>query len=631
MRTIVPFVLSPLFLSISLCAQPPRPDPAEQIARLEKRVADGHATVQERVNLINLYFQEKNVEGRRQHVLWLIENHPDTGQLVSPPASLDRYAPLPDPVGFARADKLWREQVAKPGVSPKATGNAIRFFRFEDRVEAIATMEAGERANPGDPDLANWRGTLDAMTIGGVIMTAPGVYGSDHAMQRSPEAVRARKEIDSSSNAKLIGGAAQELTDRYFVFADAPALNGEDALDLAEKWLLRARELDPENTGWKTYLSRVYEREAGQTADPKWKVQLFRKADAMDRTWNGLPQLALAEFEAGDDDAAARDAHRLLDRDNNPPPNFAQVGHTVLGRVALAKGNVAEAKAELLASVPAVIPPGMNMEPNRTLAQDLIDHGERDAVVQFLEQSREFWKNDQGAIDHYIKVAKAPGTHDLLSFYRAGTEVRGREVKLPAGDHPGKVVAVQFRNKTCRACEEQFAEIERLADEREVFAASIDVADQKALTAQLEIETYPTVVFIGRDGRVSDYLAGNVPENQLRTAVERLSSQNPGATPSQKLPAPVPVASGNAGTLEWSAVAGAESYVVQWDQRDEKGWLSDRDDHLVRVIPAHENSVKLEASLGETAAGVIRWRVFAVNRSGPGAASAWREMKLERP
>jgi thiol-disulfide isomerase/thioredoxin len=631
MRTIVPFVPSLLFFSISLYAQPPLPNPAEQIERLEKRVADGHSIVQDRVNLVNLYFQQKNIEGRRRHVLWLIENHPDTGQLVSPPASLDRFAPLPDPVGFAQADKLWREQVAKPGVRPKVIGNAVRFFRFEDRAGAISALEAGERVNPGDPDLAGWRGTLDAMTIGGVIMTAPGVYGSDHAIQRSPEALRARKEIESSSNAKLIGGAAQELTDRYFVFADAPALNGEDALDLAEKCLLRARELDPENAGWKTYLSRVYEREAGQTADPKWKVQLFRKADAIDRTWNGLPQLALAEFEAGDDEAAARDAHRLLDRDNNPPPNFAQVGHTVLGRVALAKGNVAEAKAELLASVPAVIPPGMNMEPNRTLAQDLMDHGEREAVVQFLEQCREFWKNDQGAIDHYIKVAKVPGTHDLLSFYRAGTEVRGREVKLLAGDHPGKIVAVQFRNKTCKTCDGQFAEMEKLADEREVFAATVDAADQRALAAQLEIETYPTVVFIGRDGRVSDYLAGNVPENLLRTAVERLSSQGPGATPLQKLPAPVPIASGNAGTLEWSPVAGAESYLVQWDQRDEKGWISDRDEHLVRVIPAHGTSVKLDPSLGETAAGVIRWRVFAVNRSGPGATSDWREMKLERP
>jgi hypothetical protein len=51
----------------------------------------------------------------------------------------------------------------------------------------------------------------------------------------------------------------------------------------------------------------------------------------------------------------------------------------------------------------------------------------------------------------------------------------------------------------------------------------------------------------------------------------------------------------------------------------------------VRVIPAFETSVKLDPSLGETAAAVIRWRVFAVSRSGPGATSEWREIKVEKP
>ncbi len=635
MRTIVPFVLSLLFFSISLYAQAPRPTPtpAEQIERLEKRVAEGRAIVQERVTLVNLYALQGNVEARRPHVFWLIENHPEIVQLTTPAASFDLSGPFPDATGLARAAQLWREQGTKPGANPKAIANAALFFRFEDRATAKSLLDAGMREYPGNPDLLRMRGMLDAIVMGGVTGDTPRSAGISVALGRSPDAVKAREEVESSRDAKLLGGAADFLSRQYSLFNRldaAPVFGDEDALTVAERWLLRAREIEPDNDEWKTELSAVYARGAEQTADGNWKVQLYRKADALNPNWQGLPSLAMAEFEAGEDAAATRDAHRLLDR-TNVGPNFAQVGHTVLGRVALAKGDVSEAKAELFASVPAVIPPAMNMEPNRTLAQDLVDHGEREAVVQFLEQCREFWKNDQGAIDHYIKVVRAPGTHDILARYSAGQGVRGREVKLPAGDHPGKIVAVQFRNKTCKACEEQFAEMEKLADERDVFAASIDAADQKALTAQLEIETYPTVVFIGRDGRVSDYLAGNVPENQLRTAVERLSSQSPGATRPQKLPAPVPSAMENPGTLGWSPVAGAESYVVQWDQRDEKGWLSDRDNHMVRVIPAHETSVKLEPSLGETAAGVIRWRVLAVNRFGPGAASEWREMRLDKP
>ncbi len=626
MRTIVSFVLS-VFCAAGVFAQPP--NPAAQIERLEKRVADGHSVVSERVTLVNLYFQQRSIEGRRRHVLWLIENHPEVAQLVSPPASLDRYAQLPDPIGFAKAGQLWREQAAKPDASPKAISNAIRFFRFEDRAESISALEAGERANPADPDLAGWRGTLDAMTIGGVIMTAPGAYGSDHATQRSPEALRARKEIDSSSNAKLIGGAAQELTDRYFVFADAPALNGEDALDLAEKWLLRARDLEPENGEWKNYLSRVYEREAALTADPKWKVQLLRKADGTS-PGNALQALALAELEAGDDAAAARDAHRLLDFPN-PPPSTPNAGHTILGRIALAHGDVAEAKAELLASLPAIAPTGY-FEPNRTLAQDLLDHDERDIVIQFLNQCREFWKNDQGAIDHYIKLAKAPGSHDILAFYRAGSELRGRPApKLPIEDYSGKIVAVQFRNASCKTCAEDFAAVEkmsRIAGDRGVKGAAIDQTGNEALVRQYEIEQFPTWVLINREGRIADYLPGRVNEQDLERRIDQLNAL-PGVQ--QKLSAPEPLAGAGIGTLAWSPVAGAESYVVQLDQRDDKGWLSDRDNHLVRVIPSRETSVTLEPSLGETASKVARWRVFGVNRFGPGTMSDWQEIALAKP
>jgi hypothetical protein len=519
----------------------------------------------------------------------------------------------------------------KSGADPKAIGNAIRFFRFDDRATAKSLLEAGERARPGDPDLAGWRGVLDAMAIGGVVMTAQGGYGSDRAIQRSPEAVRARKEIETSSDARLIGSAGEEVVDRYFVFTDAPALNDDDPLDLAEKWLLRAQELAPDYAEWKNGLSRVYEREAAIAADPKWKVQLYRKADAISPTWSGLPNLPVAEFDAGDDTSAARDAHRLLDS-ANAPPIYTHTGHTVLGRIALAHGDVAEAKAELLASVPLVPAGGIYLEPNRTLAQDLVDHGERDVVIQFLEQFREFWRNDQGAIDHYIKVIKAPGTHDIIARYTAGQELRGRPApKLPIDDYSGKIVAVQFRNAACKTCAEDFATVEKMAKiaaDRDVTEAAIEQTGHEALLRQYEVDSFPTWVLIDREGRIADYMLGRVNAQDFERRIDQISSR-PGV--SQKLPAPVPVETQTAGTLAWSPVPGAESYVVQLDQRDGKGWVSDRDEHLVRVIPSHETSVALDPSIGETASPMIRWRVFAVSRVGGGIMSDWREIALPRP
>jgi hypothetical protein len=292
----------------------------------------------------------------------------------------------------------------------------------------------------------------------------------------------------------------------------------------------------------------------------------------------------------------------------------------VLGRVALDQGDVATAKVELMTSLNFA----GYQKPDFALAQDLLDKGERGAVLEFLERVRSSWRNDQGAIDHYIRLVKSPGQPDLMANYRAGQDVRGRQPKLPA-EFSGKFVAIQFRNAACKPCDEQFAAIKGIAESnQQLLATTIDGSDK--LAGQLEVSTYPTVVVIGRDGRVKEYLAGNVPPNELHDSISR--TMQSGALGPARLPSPKPIDSDSAVKLAWSPVEGAESYVVQLDQRDAKGWISDRDDRLVRVIPSADTSVTLDPSNGETASPFIRWRVFAVTRVGPGAISDWREVRL---
>jgi hypothetical protein len=618
MRTIVPFVLA-----LSLYAQLPALNPLEQQNRLEHRVADGTATVPERITLAEVYRNGQNFDGLGREVYWLIENHPDAPQLRNPTLMLEQ--PVLSELAVHAAD-LWRQQAAKPGTPPKTIANAAWFFRLRDTSVADSMISAALANHPGEPDLTRMRGVLDAITLAGRPQIPVPPFDFDLALRRSPEAAKARDEVESSHDAPLLAGAVDTILQNQGAFDNAPALRDEDSLSAAERWAARAHEIDPPNAEWSRLLARVYDREAAQAADLKWKAALYRKADALDPNYFGLPALALAEFEAANDDAAAQDAHRLLDR-KNPSPYFQHIAHTVLGRVALDQGDVETAKSELFASIPSGTPPGFNLEPNRTLAQDLIDHGERDIVIQFLEQSREFWKNDQGAINHYIKLIKAPGTHDILTRYSAGQELRGRPApKLPIDDYSGKIVAVQFRNASCKTCADDFATVEKMGKVG-VAEAAIEQAGHEALVRQYEIEQFPTWVLINREGRIADYLPGRLNEQDLERRIDQLNS--PGIQ--QKLPAPAPLSETSAGKLAWSPVSGAESYVVQWDQRDEKGWRSDRDDHLVRVIPTSETTVALDPALGETASPAIRWRVFAVSRFGPGTASDWREMALAKP
>jgi thiol-disulfide isomerase/thioredoxin len=619
MRTILAFVLT-----AAVFGQAPPSGDAATIERLEKKLADSTATTQDRVTLVNRYFTNGNIEGRRKQVLWLIENHPEIPEHRSPAMLLE--TPMPAIREAAtQAAELWREQGSKPGASPKIVANAAWFLRMRDSQFAIEIIARAQRENPNDPDLARMRGVLDAITIGGLLdgNFRPVDPGTGAAIRHSPQATEARAEIETSREAPLLAGAADTILQQQNAFNDAPAMRDEDPLAAAQRWLLRAQEIDPKNAEVPRILSRVYDRQAGQTADPGWRVEVYRKADALDPNYGGLPALAMAEFEAGQDDAAARDAHRVMERKN---PNALHIAHTILGRIALAHDDVATAKSELMASIPAAAP-SLNLEPNRTLAQDLLDKGERDAVLQFFERFRAIWQFDEGSIDHYIRVIKAPGHPDLLTRYQAGQGVRGSQPKI--GDQfSGKVVAIQFRNASCKTCDAELELMKRIAapSNEDRVVTTIDAADNNPLVSQLDIATYPTVVFIGRDGAVQDYLAGNVQEQRLRTAFDRVLSG-----PGGKLPAPNALSSESSTTLAWSPVSGAESYVVQLDQRDAQGWLSDRDEQLVRVIPAHATAVTLDPSLGETAAPVIRWRVFAVTRTGPGIISDWREIRLVKP
>ena len=40
--------------------------------------------------------------------------------------------------------------------------------------------------------------------------------------------------------------------------------------------------------------------------------------------------------------------------------------------------------------------------PNLTLAKDLLEHGERDTVLEYLMLCRKFWKMDRGKLDMWI-------------------------------------------------------------------------------------------------------------------------------------------------------------------------------------------------------------------------------------
>ena len=623
MRTIVAFIATAL-LGLGQAAP--------EIDRQEQKIAAHPDSVPERVALLNLLINrnvslpaEKVREMRRVHILWLIEHHPDANNIFEQPQSL--LAPrgrLADPAGSAEAAGLWQGLAKEPGAKPAVIANAAIYLAAIDLPSALALLEKF----PGDPALSRARGYVDGAAVlglSGIGQFAP--FSTSPAIRNSSEAKRARLEIDGSANPYLIGKAGTLLSRGQIENPLDITLGDDDVPTLGERWLRRAIELAPPGDEWKPFLGQALQAKAGRTIDPKEKVRLLTEAGSLaaDAAKPGiLTNLIAAEFDAGDDAGAVRDAELLMSSapKNANAYNSAQ---TVLGRVAAAKGDLNEAKRRLIASItpPASLKNAL-FEPNMTLAQDLYDSGAKDAVIEFLEASRVVWKADHGRIDRMISFVKKAPSADLVQLSRQFPGIDVLRHTAPAFEAKdldgntwnreqltGKVVALEFGKAPLA---------EKVSKDYAARGAVLLQVQDDDTKRRFEVLTNPTLVVIDRQGNVSGYRSGDATEADWRSEFE--SGFGRGPNPVITLPAPNQAVGVDGGRVAWEPVDGAESYVVEWDSRDEKGWVFDRE-RTVRVIPTRETSVVLDL----TGFARVRWRVYAVPRFGqPGSPSRWREL-----
>jgi len=623
MRTIVAFIATAL-LGLGQVAP--------EIERQEQKIADHPDSVPERVALLNLLINrnvslpaEKVRELRRLHILWLIEHHPDANNIFEQPQLL--LAPrgrLADPAGSAEAAGLWQGLAREPGAKPAVIANAAIYLSAIDLPSALALLEKFQ----DDPVLSRARGYVDGAAVlglSGIGTFAP--FSTSPAIRNSSEAKRARLEIDRSANPYLVGKAGTLLSRGQIENPLDVILGDDDVPTLGERWLRRAIELAPPGDEWKPPLAQALQAKAGRTIDPKEKVRLLTEAGSLvvDAAKPGiLTNLIAAEFDAGDDAAAERDAEQLLASapKNANAYNSAQ---TILGRVAAAKGDLNEAKRRLIASIttPATLKNAL-FEPNMTLAQDLYDAGAKDAVIDFLEASRAVWKADHGRIDRMISFVKKAPSADLVRLSRQfpGIEVLRRpapvfEAKDLDGNTwtreqlTGKVVALEFGKAPLA---------EKVSKDYTTRGALLLQVQDEDTKRRFEVLTNPTLVVIDRQGNVSGYRSGDATEADWRSEFESGFGRGPNRVVS--LAAPKQAETLDAGRVSWEPVDSAESYIVEWDPRDEKGWIFDRE-RTVRVIPTRDTSVVIDL----TGFARVRWRVYAVPRFGqPGIPSPWREL-----
>jgi len=190
-------------------------------------------------------------------------------------------------------------------------------------------------------------------------------------------------------NAAILGKAAA-----YLLFEDP---------DAAESLYKRAEAAEPHNPFWSNQLGHFYalglSRKTGEEKQKAAKDGLaaFERSlgNVKDRG-DLLPDAAKAAFDAGDLAKARAYAEEVLAGDNQEDGQKVHHGNLILGRIALRAGDVAKAREHLLAAgkTPGSAPLN-SFGPNMALAKELLEKGERLAVLEYFKLCANFWKSDQ--------------------------------------------------------------------------------------------------------------------------------------------------------------------------------------------------------------------------------------------
>ena len=141
-------------------------------------------------------------------------------------------------------------------------------------------------------------------------------------------------------------------------------------------------------------------------------TNILVKSQSPQERFYALNVAAKESFVAGNTEGAKKYAQELMTLLPKFPGdwnygNAVQDANLVLGRIAVKEGRIDEAKQHLIAAGNSPGSPQMNsFGPNVSLAKDLLEKGERDVVIQYLELCRKFWKMHRGNLDKWIQEIK---------------------------------------------------------------------------------------------------------------------------------------------------------------------------------------------------------------------------------
>jgi hypothetical protein len=253
--------------------------------------------------------------------------------------------------------------------------------------------------------------------------TSP-VVGTPHAgldALREGEAYREAKRLwlkhveEQPTDARILGNAAI-----FFTIHDRT---------VAGEFFRKAKALEPENLMWSRRLAHLYSLESigcPPEARTDWAAMSLAELESAARTTDRagratlLIDLAKSAFRAGERSKARSFAEELLSEATSAgeggDPDRIHHGHIILGRLALMDGDRDAAKAHLLASVgPKGSPVLSSFGPRMSLAGELLERGEKDAVLRYLRLCSVIWTMGAEQLNEWTATIEQGRSPDFMA------------------------------------------------------------------------------------------------------------------------------------------------------------------------------------------------------------------------
>ncbi len=214
------------------------------------------------------------------------------------------------------------------------------------------------------------------------------------------------------------------------VIGCAAAYFGHEDKDLAETLYQHAIALEPTTSDWSRDLALLLGRRGPERALDALNAmrEALRKEPEQNLQYYMLDDLAELAFNAGNLEEASEAALKSLSlaftfgKDWNDG-NAIHNANSILGRIALKKGDIAAAKKYLALAGETTGSPQLNsFGPEMKLAEELFAVGETESVVAYLEACKKFWSSgcERGSLERgiaQIRSGEIPNFADKFADY----------------------------------------------------------------------------------------------------------------------------------------------------------------------------------------------------------------------